>query len=157
MKMKHLFIIGFLLCMAKASAKEINALCLHLATGKQITCLLDEKPVVTFRDEELIITTHLNQVAYKSNNVLKFTYTYIDPSGIMDIEYPITMFKFGKNSLQLTHIEPSSKVELYTVDGILVVSSVADANGNASLSFTAQSGTVYIVKTAVANFKITKP
>ena len=66
------------------------------------------------------------------------------------------MFHFGKNTLQATNIEPSSKVELCTADGILVASSVADANGNVTLKLSAHSGTVFIVKTSVANFKITK-
>ena len=87
---------------------------------------------------------------------LKFTYAYVDPSGIVESKFQNAMFHFGKNTLQATNIEPSSKVELYTVDGILVASSVADANGKVMLKLSAQSGTVYIVKTSVANFKITK-
>ena len=156
MKMKCLFLLGFLFCMSKISAEEINALCLHLASGKQITCLLDERPVVTFNDDDLVMTTHMSQVSYKSSDVLKFTYAYVDPSGIVETKFQNAMFNFGKNTLQATNIEPSSKVELYTADGILVASSVADANGNVTLKLSAHSGTVFIVKTSVANFKITK-
>lgn len=155
--MKYLFILGFLFCMSKMSAEEINALFLHLASGKQITCLLDERPVVTFNDDELVMKTHLNQVSYKSRDVLKFTYAYVDPNGIMDVKIPNAMFSFSKNSLQATNLEPFSKVELYTADGILVSSSMTDMNGNVTLNLSAQSGTVYIVKTSFANFKITKP
>ena len=157
MKMKCLFFLGFLFCIAKTSAEEINALCLHLASGKQITCLLDERPVVTLRDDELVVTTHLNKVSYKSGDVLKFTYTYVDPSGIMETKFRNAVFNFGKNTLQATNIEPSSKVEIYTTDGIMVASSVADVDGNVTMELSAQSGKVYIVKTSVANFKITKP
>lgn len=157
MKMKCLFLLGFLFCTSKISAEEINALCLHLASGKQITCLLDERPVVTFNDDELVMTTHMNQVSYRSSDVLKFTYAYVPLSEIIDAKFSNAMFNFGKNTLQATNIEPSSKVEIYTADGILIDSSLSDANGNVTLNMSAQSGKVYIVKTSVANFKITKP
>ena len=75
----------------------------------------------------------------------------------METKFRNAVFNFGKNTLQATNIEPSSKVEIYTTDGIMVASSVADVDGNVTMELSAQSGKVYIVKTSVANFKITKP
>ena len=42
------------------SAEEITALVLHFASGKDVTCKLDELPVVTFSDDALVIYSKNN-------------------------------------------------------------------------------------------------
>lgn len=141
---------------AKASAENVNALVLHLTSGNQVTCLLDEKPVVTFKSDELVITTHMNVVSYKASDVTKFTYTYADPTAISSVRTG-SAFSFNGNTLQVSNLTPSSLVSVYAVGGILVTSAKTDNNGSVVLTLPEQSGTVYIVKTSVANFKITRP
>lgn len=140
----------------KASAENVNALVLHLTSGNQVTCLLDEKPVVTFKSDELVITTHMNMVSYKASDVTKFTYTYADPAGISSVRTG-SAFSFNGKTLQVSNLTPSSQVSVYTIDGILMTSAKTDGNGSVVLTLPEQSGAVYIVKTSVANFKITKP
>lgn len=141
---------------AKASAENVNALVLHLTSGNQVTCLLDEKPVVTFKSDELVITTHMNVVSYQASDVAKFTYIYADPTDISSVRIG-SAFSFNGKTLQVSNLTPSSQVSVYTVDGILVTSAKTDNHGSVSLTLPKQSGAVYIVKTSVANFKITRP
>lgn len=141
---------------AKASTENVNALVLHLTSGNQVTCLLDEKPVVTFKSDELVITTHMNVVSYQASDVEKFTYTYADPTDISSMRTGST-FSFKGNTLQVANLAPLSQVSVYTVDGILVTSAKTDNHGSVSLTLPKQSGAVYIVKTSIANFKITRP
>lgn len=138
-------------------AEGINAMMLHLASGKQVVYTLDEKPVVTFGDDELILSTHMNEVSYKSADVLKFTYLYVDPSGVNPVSVPHCMFSFRGDALSVAGAEPNSQIAVYSVDGTLVASAKANKKGAASISLPEQSGRVYVVKTSVANFKFTKP
>ena len=138
-------------------AEDVNALMLHLASGTQVVCLLDEKPVITFRGDELVLTTHMNKVSYQSADVLKFTYLYADPSDISQVRMSNGMFYFVGNSLSVSGVEPNSLVAVYSVDGIFVASATTDKKGDATINLPEQKGKVYVVKTTVANFKITKP
>lgn len=156
--MKRLLLSLLMATVALSSwAEDINAMMLHLASGKQVICLLDEKPIVTFSGDELVLTTHMNKVSYQSADVLKFTYLYVDPAGINQVGVPQIMFSFCGNALSVTGAEPDSQISVYSVDGALVASTKTNKKGAASISLPEQSGKVYVVKTSVANFKITKP
>lgn len=151
--------LSFLMLIGTLSsfADDINAMMLHLSSGKSVICMLDEKPIVSFCGDELILTTHMNAVSYQSSNVLKFTYLYVDPAAVGKVEMSQSMFSFSGNTLTVTGIEPDSQVAVYSVDGVLVASAKTNQKGSATISLPEQSGKVYVVKTSVANFKITKP
>lgn len=152
----NLILLFFVNLMTLSSrAEDINALKLHLASGKQIICMLDEKPVVSFCNEELILTTHISKVSYQSSDVLKFTYLYVEPSNINQTLMQ-SLFTLKDNTLSIIGVEPGSHIAVYSLDGLLVVSTWADKKGSTSIALNEQSGKVYIVKTSVANFKITR-
>lgn len=140
-----------------ASAEEINAFVLHLVSGSNITFMLDERPVVTFEGEELVITTHMNTIRYQATDVIRFTYTVADPASIDIVSTGVSSFSFDGDVLLANNLVPETIVSVYTVNGILVSSGNTDKKGSVSLSLPGQAGMVYIVKTSVANFKITKP
>ncbi len=156
--MKRLSLTFLMAVVALSSwAEDINAMMLHLASGKQVVYLLDENPIVAFNGDELVLTTHMNEVSYQSADVLKFTYLYVDPTGVNMVNAPQNMFSFSENGLAVTGAEPDTQIALYTVDGALVASAKTSRNGAATISLPEQSGKVYVVKTSVANFKIKKP
>lgn len=154
---RFLWLLVMSVCVVSSWAEDINAMMLHLASGKQVVCLLDEKPVVTFRGEELALTTHMNEVCYQSTDVLKFTYLYVDPDGIGRIEASQCMITLQGKTLKAIGLEADSKISVYSVDGILITSAEADKKGSANIALPEQKGKVYVVKTSVANFKITRP
>lgn len=145
------------ICSLSTWAESINALMLHLASGKQVVCMLDEQPIVTFEGDELVLTTHMNVVRYQATDVIRFTYTAVDHAGIAEARISVTSFSFDGDVLRANSLAPKSDVTVYTTEGTLVASSKTDKSGNVSLSLPRQAGVVYVVKTSVANFKITKP
>ena len=154
---KILILFLFVVSVFKVSAENNNALVLHMANGKLVTYLLDKMPIVTFEDDELVITTHNNVVSYQDGDVVKFTYSYVDPSKVAQTTMSDTMFKFEGNVLCAYNLEPLSDVSVFSVDGALITSAKTGANGEITLSIPQQSGNVVVVKTSVANFKIMKP
>ena len=154
---KILILFLFVVSVFKVSAENNNALVLHIANGKLVTYLLDDLPIVTFEDDELVITTPNNVVSYQDGDVVKFTYSYVDPSKVSQTTMSDTMFKFEGNVLCAYNLEPLSDVSVFSVDGALITSAKTGANGEITLSIPQQSGNVVVVKTSVANFKMMKP
>ena len=154
---KILILFLFVVSVFKVSAENNNALVLHMANGKLVTYLLDDLPIVTFEDDELVITTPNNVVSYQDGDVVKFTYSYVDPSKVSQTTLSDTMFKFEGNVLCAYNLEPLSDVSVFSVDGALITSAKTGANGEITLSIPQQSGNVVVVKTSVANFKMMKP
>lgn len=156
--MKHLLsLLSLSLCTLFSWAEEVNAMLLHLASGEQVVCKLDEQPVITFQGDELVLRTHMNEVRYNAADVLKFTYIYADPSSINDVNNPKIMFSFIDNLLTVNGATPNTDISVYSVDGSLVATSTTNNYGKASISLPDQSGKTYVVKTSIANFKIAKP
>ena len=156
--MKRLFIIlALTLLVIDLSAKEVNALVLHLVSGKQVVCLLEEQPLISFTENDLVLTTHLDVVTYQAEDVRKITYINIDPSSIDLVDMPQHMFSITGGMLAVQGLEPDSEISIFASDGKLVVSTIADENGTASVVLPNQNGGVFMVKTSIANFKISKP
>lgn len=157
--MKRLLLVIALLSTLSLSvaAEEVNALMLHLSSGKQVLCLLEERPVVTFTEDEVVLTTHMHEVRYQSEDVQKFTYTMVEADGIHSPRLNEGLICLDGNTILLNGLAPDSSVMVYTVDGVLVASAKVDEHGATSISLPDQSGKVYVVKTSIANFKITKP
>lgn len=154
---KILLSLLLIVCSTITWAEDIDALKLHLASGKQVVCLLEERPVVTFTNEEVVITTHMHEVRYLSNDVLKFTYVNFEEDGIHSPQLDQELIRLDGNNLSIYGIASDSPVSVYTADGVLVASVKADKSGTVSVVLPEQSGKVYVVKTSVANFKISKP
>lgn len=137
-------------------ATELNAIVLMLASGSQVTFMLDEQPKVTFQGDDLTITTHLNEVTYASSDVLKFIYSKVNTDGICSVSTNASFSIIG-NVLVANNLVPNSEITVYSVDGLLLVSDRTDYNGSVSVTLPKISNNVYLIKTKTANFKITKP
>ena len=139
------------------SAIELNALILHMKSGKQVTCFLKEQPKVSFFENDLIINTDFGETCYQIGDIVKFTYSYVDPNHIDDILASNICFYFDGQTLSAKNLEPSSNVSIFSIDGILLRSAKVADNGEISVDIPLTSGSVIIVKTSELNFKVRKP
>lgn len=139
------------------SAIELNALILHMKSGKQVTCFLKEQPKVSFVENDLIINTDFGETCYQIGDIVKFTYSYVDPNHIDDILASNICFNFDGQTLSAKNLEPSSNVSIFSIDGILLRSAKVADNGEITMDIPLTSGSVIIVKTSELNFKVRKP
>ena len=139
------------------SAIELNALILHMKSGKQVTCFLKEQPKVSFVENDLIINTDFGETCYQVGDIVKFTYSYVDPNHIDDILASNICFNFDGQTLSAKNLEPSSNVSIFSIDGILLRSAKVADNGEITMDIPLTSGSVIIVKTSELNFKVRKP
>lgn len=156
-RIKKILLICLLICFSKVSAENINALVLHMVSGKQVAYMFDELPIVSFKGEELVVTTSKNVVSYQVDDVVKFTYSDINSSIVDETKKANIIFKFEGDILRVYNLEPLSTVSIYSLDGSLVVSADVGITGEIILSYPQSVGNVFIVKTSVANFKLIRP
>lgn len=138
-------------------AEGVNALVLHLVSGQQVVCVLDENPKVTFRGDQLVLTTHLHEVSYRSDDVQKFTYTYIEGAGIHQLVEPHSVFSFDDNIITTSGLQRNSQVEVYSLDGTLLSVTSVGTDGKTCVALPENVDQTFIVKTSVGTFKIAKP
>lgn len=139
-----------------SESNERNAMKLWLQNNKQITFLLDDQPVLSFEGSDLTVKTHLNNFSYDSADIKKYTIEYVDPSGISGVTGSI-VFSIENGALVACNLPASSPVSIYSVDGKLLKTQTTDRNGHIRIPLENIGSSVVLVKTSIANFKITRP
>lgn len=141
---------------SKAS-DAINALMLHRSNGQNVTIMLDQQPVVTFSNSDLVVATHMNTVIFPASEILKFSYVSVENDGISNPSVYGMICAFSENMLNVNNLKPSSSLQVYSADGTLIYSAFADNRGKISIPMQGTTGTVYLVKTSSMTLKIRKP
>ncbi len=157
---KFFFLLSLLLCVtaARAASDGINAMLLQGPSDFKFTILLDDQPVVSFSDDDLVISTHMGaSVSIPSSHVTKWTYVKDEEAtGISNAARFGSLLSFDGKHIGLTNLAPSTAVQVYTADGALVASGTTDSRGCVSLSMPEKAGGVYVNKTSTVTFKISK-
>lgn len=155
--MKRFIIIAILLCIPyKIFADGINAVNLWLTHGKHITYLLCKEPIITFQGEEFILTTQNSIVSYPAKDILKYTFSKIEPDAIDSYTKEKAYVVVKDANLIGRNLDPTSNVVVYSVDGSILSSAMTDEKGNVSISLPKTPNNIYVIKTSVATFKIRK-
>lgn len=156
--MKKLLTTAFIVlaCATNSYADEFKQLILWKANGERVNISLEEYPRVTFTSDEVLITTHMNDLSFPANDVVRFTYG----TSATDIAITVdnqTSFSLTDNRLSISNIKSNSTVTVYQADGALITSQKTDKSGNVTINIESYQPGVYLVKTSSGNFKIRKP
>lgn len=157
MKQKTLLTFLLFFCSMCIWAKVGPGVQLYFVSGEKITVLLEEEPLFTFENDDVVITTTKRVLRCASGELLKFTHVNLDKSGIDDVEADDTRVYFTDDGVSASNLKPRSEFAVYTQDGRLICSAQADDQGNVKAQFPMQEGVVYIIKTSAATFKMMKP
>lgn len=131
--------------------------------GSRYAYALDEHPVVSYSDGELLLDTHTQRVAYSAAEVRKFTFSLSDissdgenpPARVSSPESP-QQFSLQQGNVYFSGCRAGSSISIYTLDGKLLQTVRADAIGNACLVTGTYPSGVYIIKTETITHKIIK-
>lgn len=121
--------------------------------------LFDTKPVISHSGTSLIITSEKGQYTIEKDNYLdwnfKFRFAhYDDPTGIEEVKTPESrvVIRTVGTQLVVSGLEANDPVMLYSIDGRLLDSAKASAQGDASIEIPAIS--LIVVKAGNQSFKI---
>ena len=140
-----------------AASGTYVALKIHCKSGADVIILLDERPKVTFDNNDLVIATQTRMVNYPAEEVLKFTYLDELPVHVDNVTQSGMVFSFDDNKLMVQHLAPNAAVTVCAVNGRILASGQSDAQGRVSLPLPEVPGGVYVVKTPSVTFKLRKP
>jgi len=151
--MRKLYTILLLACSLMAGAQ--NAISIHQKDGKVANFAFSEKPVVTYADNQLVITTTKTSVQYPLYLLQKIDFELTDATAIEQVK-PDAKFRFTDGTLYITGGDPGSQVVIYDMRGMTEGQYRIDDAGNAVISLQSLSKGLYIVKTNHFTFKFTK-
>ena len=154
--MKTTKILFLLLTFFVSQAAMADDLVLQVwqADGKVMNINLNEQPVTTYSDGQLIITTTKTTVTFPLEQVVKYTYTYA--TGISSPEAVGSKMSADGESITFTGLKANTPVYLYTVAGQLVNTVTATGQSKTTVSVSGFPVGVYVVKANGVTFKITK-
>jgi hypothetical protein len=131
-----------------ANGKDV--LSVLMKDGTSVYFLLAEKPYITFQNDEMKIVSDTDEALVKRTLVERFEFVNEIPAGIEDVEEQDEQlranFKLDGDAVYITGLASGSKVVLYAMDGRVVNSSVAAADGCVTLSLNTLPSGIYIVK-----------
>ena len=151
--MRKLYTILLLACSLMAGAQ--NAISIHQKDGKVANFAFSEKPVVTYADNQLVITTTKTSVQYPLYLLQKIDFELTDATAVEQVK-PDAKFRFTDGTLYITGGDPGSQVVIYDMRGMTEGQYRIDDAGNAVISLQSLSKGLYIVKTNHFTFKFTK-
>lgn len=151
--MRKLYTTLLLACSLMAGAQ--NAISIHQKDGKVANFAFSEKPVVTYADNQLVITTTKTSVQYPLYLLQKIDFELTDATSVEQVK-PDAKFRFTDGTLYITGGDPGSQVVIYNMQGMTAGQYRIDDAGNAVISLQSLSKGLYIVKTNHFTFKFTK-
>lgn len=133
-----------------------NVLVVITKDGSQTTYLLLEKPQVRFEGKQLRVVSTKADVTYQLTDILRFTYTKRNVSGIDEQVEQQAGVDYQDGVLVISQLKAGATVGVYALDGKLVRQLTAQHAGTFRLNLSALPQGVYIVKADNVSYKIMK-
>lgn len=146
--MKKLFFTFLLFCFPMLMfAQKETVLNVLMKDGTSVFFFLNERPVVTFADDVVKIVSSANEATVKRTLVDKFEFQEKVQTGIEDVEEVVSRdrFEITDNAIRVEGLNPGCVVQLYSVNGLSIMSAVADESGCVTLSLDALASGIYLV------------
>lgn len=161
-QISRLLLLGLMALPMTVSAEETTKttyLVLEQSDQPTVEFSLGDAPVLSFKDDSLVVACNGNELIVPLQGT---TYRFEDK------ETPVTGIKAITNATpssnegfafshgQVSGLKNGGKVSVYTADGVKVIETAADNDGNVDLQLGTLSKGLYIIKTPAKSFKILK-
>lgn len=134
-----------------------NTLTIHQKSGVQISFGFDDKPVITYTDNDIVLKTTKTNVQYPLESLLKITFneteTAVKPV-VSGAKAPI--LSLDSYAVNIAGAKAGVKVTVYSSDGKSVNSYKTSPDGNVSFSIADLTEGVYIIKSENLSIKVIK-
>ena len=154
--MKRLLTI---LCTVLLSAPTFsqNTLTIHQKDGQQFSYGFEEKPVVTFTDNTMVITSTKTQVQYDLSVIEKFTFDDIEDAVIgIKADAASASITLDEYTVSISGAKPDTQVRLLASDGRQLQSYKTAQDGSVTFSIADLPTGNYIIASESIIVKILK-
>jgi len=157
--MKKIFAIAVLAFSVMSGLSAQNTLTIHQKDGQQFSYGFGEKPVVTFTDNDLIVTTANENVklTLALTSVEKFTFDS-NETAVNDIKDNAqkASISLDEYSVYIANVKENAVVSLSSADGKQLQAFKANADGTVSFSIADLPNGTYIISSENLSVKIQK-
>ncbi len=135
-----------------------NAIAIHQIDGAIITYAFEDKPVISYTGEELVITTSSTSVQYPLAYLRKLTLEsdWDTATAIGEVTKPDTEFHFTDQGATVRGEKPGTPFQVFDMKGARVYQGTIDAEGRADIRMSRLPAGIYVIKTQSTSFKIRK-
>ncbi len=150
------FVLFLILLFKNAIAFESRSyLVVWAKDGTQVAYDFKEKPIVTFSENYLVITTESSQVSYSLGDYDHFSFEYEIPTDISSLDVN------GNISVEDDHliflgIGAGARLKIYTLNGTILYDKLINNNGNYYLSMSNIPKGMFIVAIGKLIYKLQK-
>ena len=156
------FIIGSMLCVPDLKAdspgstgNDSGSLIIEQLDGTVVEYSFDVSPKITFENEDLCLTTDDITVTFPCSSLRRYYFSDIVTSvESVSISNPSLVFEREEINLSLNLAD--QRVNVYSLGGELIASTVTDAKGNAVISLRDFPAGIYIIEYLDITTKIIK-
>ncbi len=134
-----------------------NTLTIHQKDGQQFSYGFEEKPVVTFTDNDLIIKSSKTEVQYEMAKVAKFTFDDVEDAVIgIKANDTKSSLSLDEYTVCISGAKADVEVRLITSDGKQIQTYKTNQDGSVSFSIAELPEGTYIISTESLTVKILK-
>ena len=153
--MKRLFIILFTMVLSVPSFSQ-NTLTIHQKDGQQFSFGFEDKPVITYTDNDLVLKTTKTEVQYPLSSLAKFTFTDLEDAVISIKDDKAAQMELDNYVVSITGAKSGVTVSVVGSDGKTLNSYKTDTDGSVTFSIAELPEGVYIIKSENLTCKILK-
>ena len=153
--MKRLFIILFTMVLSVPSFSQ-NTLTIHQKDGQQFSFGFEDKPVITYTDNDLVLKTTKTEVQYPLSSLAKFTFTDLEDAVISIKDDKAAQMVLDNYVVSITGAKSGVTVSVIGSDGKTLNSYKTDTDGSVTFSIAELPEGVYIIKSENLTCKILK-
>lgn len=124
--------------------------------GSSMVHLVDEMPIISFDDKNMIITSTNTQISYSLDNVLRISYEDLGTTHVETNFLEKDNFLYDNETLSFEELPKGSNVMITTLDGKAVANFEVEEDGTFVMPMTELSTGVYIVTVNGSSYKILK-
>lgn len=144
--------------MATAAVQYTHSVIVTKKSGETVEHKFAVTPSATIEGADIVFNTDGAKVAYPMSDVEHLTFGKTEVSGIDNVAAPenSVAFALGGGRLECSGMSAGTRLDVFTIDGRMAVSSVASAAGEASVDISQLPSGVYIASGAGKSFKFIK-
>ena len=154
--MKRLFLC-FLVALLVCPVFSQNTLTIHQKDGQQFSFGLEDKPVITYTETDLVLKTTKTELQYPLASLAKFTFADVDDA-VISIKDDGNSAKLVLDNyvVNITGTNPGISVSVIGTDGKSLATYKTDDNGSITFSIAELPEGTYVIKSESLTCKILK-
>ena len=150
------FLLSLTLMLATVAAWAEDGFYVVTTSGERTCYLFEDKPVLTFEGDNLVITCLGDAVIYRMSDLDCMLFVEDQPATKITEVKNAELVRFAGDGVELSGFAANTPVTIYNLQGQLVGTYRTDESGSLNISLADREQGIYIIKANKSTLKIKK-